>query len=155
MFGISQDNRAPLAVSCAWVVRDRAEIAVGAPGMIGRCIFTGVLCLLAAGCTSSDARMGALRADMASRQAAAELAASRPGGTAQDKERARSYASAQSCIDQLQARAQSVRAANMAAQGAMAAISMAGPGGALAARTMAPVSGMALRGQGEQRVACY
>jgi len=122
--------------------------------MIARPVFAGVLCLFAAGCTS-DARMNALRADMAGRQAAAELAASRLGGTADDRERARSYASAQSCIDQLQAHAQSARATKMAATGAMAAVSMAGPGGALAARTMAPAAAMATRSQGNFQVACY
>lgn len=123
--------------------------------MIRAYLFTGVLCLLAAGCTSSDARMNALRADMANRQAAAEVAASRPGGTSEDRERARSYASAQKCIDQLQAHANATRAANMATTGAMAAVSLAGPGGALAARSMGPVNSMMVRGQGNYQVACY
>ncbi len=114
----------------------------------------GALCLLLAGCTS-DARMNALRADMAGRQAAAEAAARAPGGTAEDKERARGYASARSCVDKIQAHAQGVRAASMATTAAMAGVSMAGPGGALAARAMGPMSGMALRSQGAYSVACY
>ncbi len=127
----------------------------GLSGMIRTYLFTSALCLLAAGCTSSDARMNALRADMASRQAAAEVAASRPGGTSEDRERARSYASAQKCIDQLQAHANATRAADMATKGAMAAVSLAGPGGALAARSMGPVNSMVVRGQGNYQVACY
>jgi hypothetical protein len=120
-----------------------------------RWLFAAVLGLLATGCSSGDARMTALRADMASRQAAAELAASRPGGTPEDAERARGYASAQSCIDRLQAHSRGVQAANMATQGAMAGVSLAGPGGALAARAMGPVNGMALRSQEQHMVACY
>jgi len=120
-----------------------------------RWLFTAVLCLLAVGCSSGDARMSALRADMAGRQAAAELAASRPGATPEDRERAKGYASAQSCIDQLQAHSRATQAANMATKGAMAAVSLAGPGGALAARAMGPVNGMAIRSQGQYRVACY
>lgn len=154
VFGIAQDNRSPVAVWSAWVAQHRAAICLGISDMITKPLAAGVLCLFAAGC-ASDARMGALRADMAGRQAAAELAASRPGGTADDRERARSYASAQSCIDRLQAHAQSVRATKMATTGAMAAVSMAGPGGALAARTMAPAAAMATRGQGNFQIACY
>jgi hypothetical protein len=154
MFGIAQDNLSPAAVWSAQGAQHRAAIRVGVSDMITRPVFAGVLCLLAAGCTS-DARMNALRADMAGRQAAAELAASSPGGTAEDRERARSYASAQSCIDKLQAHAQTVRATKMATTGAMAAVSMAGPGGTLAARTMAPAVAMATRGQGNFQVACY
>lgn len=111
------------------------------------------LCLFAAGCTS-DARMGAVRADLASRQAAAEVAASRPGATAEDKERARGYASAQSCIDQIQAHGKAAQAKHMAATGAMAAVSFAGPGGAMAARTLAPAAAAATRDQ-PFSVACY
>lgn len=110
---------------------------------------------LAAGCSASDARMSGLRADMANRQTAAELAARRPGATAQDSERARSYASAQSCIDQIQAHSRAVQASRVATTGAMAAVSLAGPGGALAARAMGPVSGMAMQNQGQFKVACY
>jgi hypothetical protein len=112
------------------------------------------LCLLAAGCTS-DARMGALKADMASRQAAAEVAASRPGATAEDKERARGYASAQSCIDKIQAHGKAAQAQHMAMTGAMAAVSVAGPAGAMAARAMGPVQGAAMRSQTAYSVACY
>ncbi|MDW6024725.1 hypothetical protein SAZ10_23500 [Mesorhizobium sp. BAC0120] len=118
-------------------------------------LFSGLLCLLVAGCNSGDARMSALRADMASRQAAAELAANRSGATQEEKERAKSYASAQSCIDQLQAHARGVQAASMASRAAMAGVSLAGPGGALAARAMGPVNGMAIRNQGNYQVACY
>ena len=114
-----------------------------------------VLCAALAGCTASDARMNALRSDTASRQAAAEVAANRPGATPEDMERARGYASAQSCIDQLQAHAAATRASRTAATAGMAAVSFAGPGGALAARTAAPATAMAMRGQGEYRVACY
>ncbi|PSJ57575.1 hypothetical protein [Pseudaminobacter soli (ex Li et al. 2025)] len=120
-----------------------------------RYFFAGAFCLLVAGCSAGDARMSALRADMAGRQAAAELAASRPDAKPEDRERARAYASAQSCVDQIQAHSRSVQAANMAANTAMAAVSLAGPGGALAARAMGPMQGMALRSQGEFRVACY
>jgi hypothetical protein len=125
------------------------------PIMNTRWLFTVVFCLLAAGCSSGDARMSALRADMAGRQAAAEMAARRPGATAEDMERAKGYASAQSCIDQLQAHSRGVQAANMATKGAMAAVSLAGPGGALAARAMGPMNGMAIRSQGHYKVACY
>ncbi|MCU4178254.1 hypothetical protein [Bosea sp. BH3] len=111
-------------------------------------------CLLAAGC-SSDVRMSALRADMASRQVAAEMAASRPDATPEDKERARGYASAQSCIDQLQTHIRATQAANMATSGAMTAVGFAGPGGALAARALAPAAGLAAKGQSEFSVACY
>lgn len=106
------------------------------------------------GCSSGDARMSALRADMASRQAAAEIAAGGPGATPQDMERAKGYAAAQSCIDQLQAHSRATQAANMATKAGMAAVSFAGPGGALAARAMGPVNGMAIRNQGHYRVAC-
>ncbi|BCP52982.1 hypothetical protein K32_15990 [Kaistia sp. 32K] len=116
-------------------------------------ILTAGLCLLAAGCTS-DARMGALKADMAGRQAAAEVAASRPGATAEDRERARGYASAQSCIDQIQAHGKAAQATHMATTGALAAVSFAGPGGALAARALAPVGAAASR-QAPFSVACY
>lgn len=122
--------------------------------MKARWLFTAALCLLCAGCSSGDARMSALRADMAGRQAAAELAASRPGATSEDKERAKSYAAAQSCIDQLQAHSRATQAANMATKVGMAAVGFAGPGGALAARAMGPVNGMAIRSQGHYRVAC-
>lgn len=122
--------------------------------MKARWFFTAVLCLLCVGCSSGDARMSALRADMASRQAAAEIAASRPGATSEDRERAKGYAAAQSCIDQLQAHSRATQAANMATKGAMAAVGFAGPGGALAARAMGPVNGMAIRNQGHYRVAC-
>ncbi|WEK48638.1 MAG: hypothetical protein P0Y66_12480 [Candidatus Kaistia colombiensis] len=98
--------------------------------------------------------MGALKADMAGRQAAAETVASRPGGTAEDKERARGYASAQSCIDQIRAHGKAAQATHMAATGAMAAVSFAGPGGALAARSLAPVTAAATR-QAPFSVACY
>ncbi|WP_281024047.1 hypothetical protein [Microvirga flavescens] len=43
----------------------------------------------------------------------------------------------------------------MATNGAMAAVSLAGPGGALAARTMGAASGMATQSQGHYTVACY
>lgn len=118
-------------------------------------LFASLLCLLVAGCSSGDARMSALRADMAGRQAAAELAANRPGATQKDKERAKGYASAQSCIDQLQAHSRGIQAANMASRVAMAGVSFAGPGGALAARAMGPVNGMTIRNQGHHQVACY
>lgn len=116
-------------------------------------VFAG-LCLLAAGCTS-DARMNAVRTDLAGRQAAAEVAASRPGGTTEDRERARGYASAQSCVDQIQAQGKAAQAKHMAATGAVAAVSLAGPGGAMAARAMAPVTGAALASQPAFSVACY
>lgn len=119
-----------------------------------RWLFTAVLCLLAAGCSSGDARLSALSADMAGRQAAAELAARGPGGTPEDVERAKGYAAAQSCIGQLQAHSRAVQTANMATKGAMAAVSFAGPGGVLAARAMGPVNGMAIRNQGHYKVAC-
>ena len=98
--------------------------------------------------------MGALKADMAGRQAAAEAAANRPGATAEDRERARGYASAQSCIDQIQAHGKAAQATHMAATGAMAAVSFAGPGGALAARALAPVTAAATKSQ-PFSVACY
>jgi hypothetical protein len=120
-----------------------------------RYFFSGALCLLVAGCSAGDARMSALRADMASQQAAAELAASGPDAKPEDRERAKAYASAQSCVDQIQAHSRSVQATNMATNTAMAAVGFAGPGGALAARAMGPMHGMALRNQGEFRVACY
>ncbi len=123
--------------------------------MIVRCLLVGALCLIGVGCSSSDARMSALRADMASRQDAAEAAASRPAGTAEDKERARGYASAQRCMDQLQAHSRRVQATNMAISGGMAAVSLAGPGGILAARALGPVHGLALQNQGQYSVACY
>jgi hypothetical protein len=123
--------------------------------MHARFLTAVVLCTVLAGCTASDARMNSLRADMANRQAAAQVAASRPGATPEDMERARGYASAQSCIDQLQAHAATTRATRMAATTGMAAASFAGPGGALAARTAAPATAMAMRSQGEYRVACY
>lgn len=123
--------------------------------MIAGRFLAGALCMLAVGCSSSDARMSALSADMASRQAVAERAANRPDGTAEDKERARGYASAQKCIDQLQAHSRSVQATSMATRSALAAVSFAGPGGALAARSLAPVSGMVLQSQGQYSVACY
>lgn len=123
--------------------------------MIAGRFLAGALCMLAAGCSSGDARMSALRADMAGRQAAAELAASRPDGMAGDRERARGYASAQKCIDQLQAHSRRVQATSMATRSALAAVSFAGPGGALAARSLAPVSGMVLQSQGRYSVACY
>ncbi|MGO4704831.1 hypothetical protein AB4072_03500 [Microvirga sp. 2MCAF38] len=119
-----------------------------------RHLFAAMLCLLAAGCSSSDARMSALRADMAGRQAAAEAVASSPDATPEDKERARGYASAQSCIDQIQAHSRATQAASMAATGAAAAVSFA-PGGALAARAMGPMTGMAMQSQGQYSVACY
>lgn len=118
-----------------------------------RWFLAAALCLFAAGCTS-DARMGALKADMAGRQAAAEAVASRPGATAEDKERARGYASAQSCIDQIQAHGKAAQAQHMAATGAMAAVSFAGPGGAMAARALAPVTAAATKSQ-PFSVACY
>ncbi|WP_378941082.1 hypothetical protein [Mesorhizobium sp. ANAO-SY3R2] len=99
--------------------------------------------------------MTALRTDMASRQAAAEMAARRPDATPEDMERAKGYASAQSCIDKLQAHSRAVQAQEMATRGALAAVSFAGPGGALAARAMGPANSMAIRGQGQYRVACY
>ena len=117
-------------------------------------LFAGALCLLAAGCSSSDARMNALRADMASRQASAELAASRPGATAEDAERARGYASAQKCLNKIQAHGRATQAAATASTAAMAAVSFAGPGGALAARAMGPVSGMVVQ-NAQYSVACY
>ncbi|MFJ6322005.1 MULTISPECIES: hypothetical protein [unclassified Rhizobium] len=120
-----------------------------------RYFFVGAICLLAAGCSSGDARMSALRADMAGRQAAAELAASRPDAKPEDRERAKAYASAQSCINQIQAHTQGVRAANTAVNTAVAGIGFAGPGGALAARAMGPLHGSVLRNQGEFKVACY
>lgn len=120
-----------------------------------RWLFAAVLCLPVMGCTSSDARMTALRTDMAGRQASAEVAARRPGATPEDIERARGFASAQSCIDQLQAHSRAVQAQEMAVRGATAAVSVAGPGGALAARAMGPVNSMAVRGQGNYSVACY
>lgn len=107
------------------------------------------------GCNSSDARMTALRSDMASRQATAEMAVHRPDATPEDMERAKGYASAQSCIDKLQAHSRAVQAQDMATKGAMAAVSFAGPGGALAARAMGPVNSMAIRNQGHYSVACY
>ncbi|MCX5519242.1 hypothetical protein OSH10_12440 [Kaistia defluvii] len=117
-------------------------------------LLTAGLCLFAAGCTS-DARMNAVRADLTTRQAAAEAAASRPGGTAEDRERARGYASARSCVDQIQAHGRAVQATHMATTAAMAAVSFAGPGGALAARAMGPVSGAAMASQAPFSVACY
>lgn len=120
-----------------------------------RWLCAAVLCLPAVGCSSGDARMTALRADMAGRQAAAEMVARRPDATPEERERAKGYASAQSCIDQLQAHSRAVQAENMATKGAMAAVSFAGPGGALAARAMGPVNGMAIRSQGHYKVACY
>ncbi len=120
-----------------------------------RYFLAGVLSLLVAGCSAGDARMSALRTDMAGRQAAAELAASRPDAKPEDRERARAYASAQSCVDQIQAHSRSVQAASMAANAATAAVGFAGPGGALAARAMGPMHGTVLRNQGEFRVACY
>jgi hypothetical protein len=122
--------------------------------MNARCLAVA-LGFAVAGCNTGDARLSALRADMANRQAAAELAAGRPGAGPESRERANGYASAQSCIDQLQAHSRSVQATNSAVNGATAAVSFAGPGGALAARAMGPVNGMALRNQGEFRVACY
>lgn len=119
-----------------------------------RWLVASALCLFAAGCTS-DARMGALRADMAGRQAAAEAAASRPGASEEEKERARGYASAQSCIDQIQAHGKAAQATHMATTGAMAAVSFAGPGGALAARALAPVGAAVTRNQAPFSVACY
>ena len=113
-----------------------------------------IICAFVAGCSSGDARMSALRANMTGRQAAAEAAASRPGATPEDMERARDYASVQSCIDQLQARSRATQAANTATTGGLAAVSFAGPGGALAARAMGPANGMAIRSQGHYRVAC-
>jgi hypothetical protein len=133
----------------------RYHIMKRAPSIMNaRWLFTLVICLFAAGCSSGDARMSALRADMAGRQAAAEMAARRPDATPEDAERAKAYASAQSCIDQLQAHSRAVQTANMATKGAMAAVSLAGPGGALAARAMGPVNGMAIRSQAHYRVAC-
>lgn len=123
--------------------------------MNNRWLFAAVLCLPAMGCNSSDARMTALRADMASRQATAEMAVHRPDATPEDMERAKGYASAQSCIDKLQAHSRAVQAQDMATKGAMAAVSFAGPGGALAARAMGPVNSMAIRNQGHYSVACY
>lgn len=120
-----------------------------------RWLCAAVLCLPAVGCSSGDARMTALRADMAGRQAAAEMVARRPDATPEERERAKGYASAQSCIDQLQAHSRAVQAENMVTKGAMAAVSFAGPGGALAARAMGPVNGMAIRSQGHYKVACY
>nr|WP_145959231.1 hypothetical protein [Rhizobium sp. ACO-34A] len=116
-------------------------------------LFAGALCLLAAGC-SSDARMNTLRADMASRQASAELAASRPGATAEDAERARGYASAQECLNKIQAHGRATQATAMATRTALAGVSLAGPGGAMAARAMGPVSGMAVQ-NAQYSVACY
>lgn len=116
-------------------------------------LFAGALCLLAAGC-SSDARMNTLRADMASRQASAELAASRPGATAEDAERARGYASAQECLNKIQAHGRATQAAATASTAAMAAVSFAGPGGALAARAMGPMNSLAMQ-NAQYSVACY
>jgi hypothetical protein len=112
------------------------------------------LCLLVAGCTS-DARMAALKTDMAARQASAETVAKRPDASADDKERARAYASAQSCIDQIQAHGKAVQASHMATAGALAAVSLAGPGGAVAARALAPVGAAATLSQAPYSVACY
>lgn len=120
-----------------------------------RWLFTAVLCLLAASCSSGDARMSALRADMAGRQAAAEMAARSPDAKPEDIERAKGYAAAQSCIDQLQAHSRGIQTAHMAEKAAMAAVSFAGPGGALAARAMGPVNGMTIRNQSHYKVACY
>lgn len=122
--------------------------------MTARWLFAASFCLLFSGC-NSDARMSAIRADLASRQIAAETAASGPNATPEDKDRARGYASAQSCMDQLQAHIRSTQAANMATSGAMAAVGFAGPGGALAARALAPAVGLANQNQGEYSVACY
>lgn len=119
------------------------------------CFISFAFCLLMTGCSASDARMSKLSADMAGRQAAAELAAGRPDAKPEDRERARAYASAQSCIDQIQAHSRKVQVTHAAASAASAAVSLAGPGGALAARAMGPMQGMALRGQGEFQVACY
>ena len=127
----------------------------GSPRIGRRMLIAWVLCALASGCTTSDVRMSALRGDMAARQAAAEQLASRGDAPAGEKERAKGYASAQSCIDQIQAHSRRVQATSMAVTGAMAAVSLAGPAGALAARTMGPVNSLAVRNQGQFSVACY
>lgn len=113
-----------------------------------------LLCLVVGGC-SSDARMSALKSDMATQQAVAETAASRPDATEEDKERARGYASAQSCMDQMQAHSRAVQTSHTAALVATAGLSLAGPGGALAARALAPVQGIAMQNRGGMQVACY